>query len=186
MQLPREIDFKTEYCDEATGIYLRPITYADTEDIVRWRNQPDVRKNFIYQKDFTKEGHETWMREQVETGKVAQFIVCDLETDKAYGSCYIRDITTEHSKGEFGMFLGEADARGRGIGTAIQRLSFRYGFEELGLHRLYMRVVTGNSPSLGSCENNSVTVEGVLKDDVFINGRYYDVVLLGIINPRDL
>ena len=38
-------------------VYLRPITLEDTENIVKWRNTNRVRKNFIYQKPFTKEGH---------------------------------------------------------------------------------------------------------------------------------
>ena len=31
-------------------VYLRPITAADTAQIVAWRNRDFVRKNFIYQK----------------------------------------------------------------------------------------------------------------------------------------
>ena len=28
-------------------VYLRPMTIEDTDKIVRWRNNPRVRKNFI-------------------------------------------------------------------------------------------------------------------------------------------
>lgn len=60
----------------AEKVYLRPITAEDTTKVVAWRNKDFVRKNFIYQKPFTEEGHMTWFREQVETGHVAQFIIC--------------------------------------------------------------------------------------------------------------
>ena len=60
-------------------IFLRPIGLEDTERIIAWRNQERVRKNFIYQKPFTKEGHEEWMRTQVGTGRAVQFIICEKE-----------------------------------------------------------------------------------------------------------
>ena len=62
-------------------VYLRPITLEDTENIVKWRNTDRVRKNFIYQKPFTKEGHLAWMRDKVAAGEVIQFILCETEGD---------------------------------------------------------------------------------------------------------
>ena len=56
-------------------VTIRPITYDDTEDIIRWRNSDFVRSRFIDQTLFTKESHEKWLKNFVETGKVAQFII---------------------------------------------------------------------------------------------------------------
>ena len=50
-----------QYIDEQAGIYLRLMTYEDTENIVNWRNSDAVRKNFIYQALFTRESHENWI-----------------------------------------------------------------------------------------------------------------------------
>lgn len=36
-------------------VVLRPITDADTDNIVRWRNTPSVRDNFIFRQTFTPE-----------------------------------------------------------------------------------------------------------------------------------
>ena len=43
-----------EYSDVSAGVYLRPMTYDDTDLIVAWRNSDAVRKNFIYQALFTR------------------------------------------------------------------------------------------------------------------------------------
>ena len=56
-------------------VKIRPITYDDTEDIIRWRNSDYVRSRFIDQRLFTKESHEYWLKNFVETGKVAQFMI---------------------------------------------------------------------------------------------------------------
>ena len=173
-----------EYKDEQAGIYLRPMTYDDTALIIKWRNSDAVRKNFIYQGLFTRESHENWIRTRVETGEVVQTIICDTETDAPYGSVYIRDIDRQNNKAEYGIFIGEPQARGRGIGTAAAKLMLRLCFEELGLHRVYLRTLSGNAQAIGSYEKAGFVREGYLRDDVCIDGQYNDIVWMAAVNPH--
>lgn len=165
-------------------IYLRPMTEEDTERIVGWRNQQNVRKYFIYQADFTKEGHLKWLHEVVEKGHACQMMICDKVSDMPLGSVYIRDIDNLHHKGEYGIFIGEESARGRGIGTQAAKLMVAYGFEQLGLHRIYLRALAGNDRALKSYEKAGFVREGYLKDDVCINGRYADIVWMAVVNKE--
>ena len=163
-------------------VYLRPMTYDDTDCIIRWRNTDAVRKNFIYQSLFTKESHENWIRTKVETGEVVQMIICESETDMPIGSVYVRDIDHTHKKGEYGIFIGEAAARGKGYGTAAARLMIQYCFRELGLHRLFLRVYADNYAAIRSYEKAGFEREAYLREDVCIDGQYKDIVLMGILN----
>lgn len=169
------------YRDEAAGIYLRLMTYEDTDLIVSWRNSDAVRRNFIYQQLFTKESHENWIRTQVETGRVVQMIICDAATDKPLGSVYIRDIDRQHNKAEYGIFIGEPSARGRGVGSATAKLMLRYCFEEEKLHRVYLRVFAENLQAIGSYEKAGFEREGLLKGDVCIDGVYRDIVWMAAV-----
>lgn len=173
-----------EYRDEAVGIYLRLMTGDDTDLIVAWRNSDAVRKNFIYQELFTREGHENWIRTKVETGQVVQMMICDSRTDKPLGSVYIRDIDRQHRKAEYGIFIGEATARGRGVGSATARLMLRYCFEEEKLHRVYLRALSGNEAAIRSYEKAGFVKEGYLKDDVCLNGQYCDIVWMAAVNQK--
>lgn len=175
---------QNEYRDKTAGIYLRLMTREDTDNIVRWRNSDAVRRNFIYQELFTPEGHEHWIETQVETGRVVQMIICDLAADRPLGSVYIRDIDRQHHKAEYGIFIGEADARGRGIGTAAARLMLRYCFEEEGLHRVYLRALAENQQAIRSYEKAGFTREGLLRDDVCIDGKYRNIVWMSALNNR--
>lgn len=169
-----------KYGDEY--IYLRPMTESDTEDIVRWRNSDAVRTHFIYQELFTKQSHESWLHHVVETGKAAQMIICDATTDQGLGSVYIRDIDHQHHKGEYGIFIGEETARGRGIGTRTAKLMIRYGFEELNLHKIFLRVFADNLQAIGSYEKAGFIKEAYLRDEVCIDGQYRDMILMAIFN----
>lgn len=164
-------------------VYLRPITPEDTEDIIRWRNSEAVRTHFIYQKPFTRQSHEAWLRDMVDTGRVVQMMICLKENDKAVGSVYIRDIDPVYKKGEYGIFIGEPEARGCGIGTLAAELMIRYAFETLGLHRLFLRAFADNRQALRSYEKAGFQQEAYLKEDVCIDGVYRDIVLMGMVNP---
>ena len=174
---------------ENDRIFLRKMEYSDTENIVKWRNSDFVRNHFIYQALFTKESHENWIRTMVETGKVDQLIICikddTSEEGIPVGSVYIRDIDWNHNKAEYGIFIGEESARGKGIGSQAAVLMIQYCFQELKLHRLFLRVFADNKQAIRSYEKAGFVKEAYLKDDVKIQGEYRDIVLMGIINPED-
>ncbi len=168
-------------------IYLRKMEYADTDNIVKWRNSDYVRAHFIYQALFTKESHENWIHTMVETGKVDQLIIC-IKGDKEdipVGSVYVRDIDKTHNKAEYGIFIGEESARGRGIGSMAASLMIEYCFKQLKLHRLFLRVFADNVGAIRSYEKAGFVKEAYLKDDVKIQGEYRDIILMGIINPEE-
>ena len=73
-------------------VCLRPMEEADADSIVLWRNKEWVRRNFLYQEPFTREGQLNWLHTQVEPGHVAQFMICETDSGRAVGSVYFRDI----------------------------------------------------------------------------------------------
>ncbi|MCI9141671.1 MAG: GNAT family N-acetyltransferase [Lachnospiraceae bacterium] len=170
-----------QYIDREAGICLRLMTEADTDLIIAWRNTDSVRKNFIYQELFTREGHEAWIQTMIRTGRAIQMIICELATEKPLGSVYIRDIDRQHNKAEYGIFIGEAQARGRGLGTAAAKLMLRYCFEEEGLHRIYLRALSDNLQAIRSYEKAGFVREGCLKDDVCIDGKYRDIIWMAAV-----
>lgn len=177
---------KAGVTDLLTGeqIYLRPMAEEDTDMVVAWRNQDWVMKNFIYRAPFTREGHLQWIHTQIDTGRVVQFIICLKASDKPVGSVYFRDIDVTHHKAEYGIFLGEKEALGRGIGTEAAKLALQYAFSVLKLHRVMLRVLADNSRARKSYEKAGFKEEGRFREDVYLDGRYLDVIFMGILNPE--
>ena len=149
-------------------VVLRPITDADTDNIVRWRNTPSVRDNFIFRQTFTPEMHRNWLKTKVATGEVVQYIIVDKAADTAVGSVYYRDVDHTFNSAEYGIFVGEESARGKGFGTETARL----------LHRISLRVLAENTPARRSYAAAGFVEEGTFRDMVRLDGVYRDVVFM--------
>ena len=163
-------------------IDLKPMELSDTDNIISWRNKSRVRNNFIYRKPFTREGHLKWIENMIDTGKAVQFIIIEKSTDKAIGSTYLRDIDLEHHKAEFGIFIGVDEALNRGYGTEACKLICKYGFEFLRLHRIFLRVFEWNLQAINSYKNAGFVREGLFRDDVCIDDKYHNIVMMGLLN----
>ena len=155
------ISFKPCDLPVITGdkVTLRPIADSDTDLIVRWRNDPAVQQFFIFREPFTPEMHRNWLHTKVETGKVVQYIIVDNADGKSVGSVYFRDIDPANESAEYGIFIGEASARHRGIGTATARMFVEFGLNTLRLHRISLRVIGGNDVARRSYEKAGFATE---------------------------
>ena len=168
-------------------VYLRPITLEDTDRIIRWRNSDRVRKNFIDQRPFTRQGHLNWLETRVATGEVVQFILCETKEDRPVGSVYIRDIDRKNRKGEYGIFIGEADAAGKGYGTLAAKGAIAYARDVLKLHKLFLRVFADNTAAVRSYEKAGFRREALLKDEIRNgDGSWRDLILMAVLFPESM
>ena len=156
-------------------VTIRPITYDDTENIIKWRNSEYVNSRFIDRRLFTKESHEEWLKTYVEEGKAAQFII--LLDGEAVGSVYLRDIDPDKKEAEYGIFIGEESARGKGVGTKSAKLILKYAFEELNLEKIFLRVFKDNPGAVRSYEKAGFKkIDRV--DTLDIDGETLEVIFM--------
>lgn len=167
---------------EGSKLVLKSISKEHTPLIVKWRNNPNVRNNFIFQETFTEEMHNGWLKNRVETGDVVQFVVYAKENNAPIGSVYLRDIDEKNERAEFGVFIGEDNARGKGYGTEATKLLCQYGFQKLGLHKIMLRVFSFNQSAIKAYENAGFVQEAYLKDEVKIGDKFYDIIYMAVIN----
>lgn len=164
----------------ADRIRIRPIRMEDTEYIVTWRNKDRVRHNFIYQETFTAEGHTKWMETKVATGEVEQFIIEELKTGRAIGSVYFRDVDYDEKQAEYGIFIGEDDAIGKGYGTLCAQWAVDYAGCIMGMKKLILRVFADNTSAVKSYQNAGFCQEQYLKDKIKQNGQSRPLVIMAV------
>lgn len=165
-------------------VFLRPITLADTDLIVRWRNNPAVCKNFIFREKFTSKMHQEWMRTKIDSGAAIQYIIEERMSGRPIGSVYYRDIDRVNKSAEYGIFIGEDYARGKGYGTEVARLFTDFGILALGLHRISLRVLADNEQAYRSYVRAGFQKEGVAREMVLLDGCYQDVIFMAILESN--
>ena len=90
--------------------------------------------------------------------------------------------TDRHARLALGIF----DRRfwSLGYGTEAIRLMLRYGFEEMGLHRVDLFVLEYKTRAIRAYEKCGFRREGILRDNAFIDGVWYDDILMAILDPE--
>lgn len=81
--------------------------------------------------------------------------------------------------------LGIALARehiGRGYGTDATRVIVDYAFREMGLHRIQLAVAPFNRAGIRAYEKAGFVEEGRHRDAVWHDGRWYDEVLMSLLD----
>ncbi len=163
-------------CMEDDKLFLRPMTYEDSELVVRWRNNPRVMCRYIYRKQFTLEGQQRYYCEKVAAGKVVQFIAVEKETGIPIGCVVLDDIHPKYA--ECGNWIGEDNAIGKGYSPRMIRLACGYAFRELGLEDIVARIFASNPASLHSYEKAGFQTVGVLPMVESTDGTREDMLLL--------
>jgi RimJ/RimL family protein N-acetyltransferase len=80
-----------------------------------------------------------------------------------------------------GIALGR-EYIGHGYGTDAMRVIVSYGFREMGLHRIQLGVAPFNPAGIRAYEKAGFVEEGRLRESVLHDGRWYDEVLMSILD----
>ena len=166
---------------EGEKIYLRPITEADIDMVLEWRNAPRTVENFYYRKPITHDEQLQWIRTRVQTGQVHQFVVVLKETQEPIGCVYLQHFRPERYEAESGVFFSETAPAGQGLAAAaVDLLNRVYGFGKLGLHRSVAKVLAYNTASRKLHEKVGFVKERLIEHDAFLDGKWEDTILYGL------
>ncbi len=160
-------------------VNIRLMTSDDTDLIVKWRNNERVRNNFVYREVFTRQTHENWIETKVKTGEVVQFIICEKNNDnRPVGSVYFRDIDKDAKTAEYGIFIGEDDAIGKGYGNEAAILATDYARDNMGLKKLILRVFTTNEAAIKSYKHAGFSETEIVPLVECSDGQKSDMILM--------
>lgn len=126
-------------------IYLRPLATQDTDTILRWRSDPAVISQLFSDRAPTREEHEAWLaRLQTRTDR-QEFVIVLCEGDLPVGTIGLSDIDLTRGTAEYGIMLGEAAWRGKGLAREASELILRYAFKQLGVQTVELNLFADNT-----------------------------------------
>lgn len=90
------------------------------------------------------------------------------------------DYDVEQHRAELRKMIGEADMRGLGLAREASELWVGYGLGALGLKKIYVNTLSTHIANIKINEEIGFSVEGILRNEVLIDGEYRDVLRMGL------
>lgn len=109
------------------------------------------------------------------------FAICIEESDLHIGNISLQQISQKNQSAELAILMGEKNFWGKGYAKEAAKALIEYAFDELELHRIYCGTHIDNIAMQKLAISIGMTQEGVLKDAMYKNGRFYDIIEYGII-----
>jgi RimJ/RimL family protein N-acetyltransferase len=121
-------------------------------------------------------------QEDLSTGNELRLAVILRESDKLCGGVGLR-IEADHRRAELGYWIG-VPYWGKGYATEAARTMVRYGFDTLGLHRIFAGHVADNIASARVLKKIGMLHEGCQRGHNLKWGEFLDLELYGMLTPN--
>lgn len=162
-------------------VTLRPIEYEDLEFIRDLMNDPEMENTIIgWSWPIAKKDEEQWYANFHNSDKMLRYMIENSDGD-VVGLTGLKDIDWKNGKVLGAGIRISKHAQSRGIATDAYATMIRYAFNELRLHRIESSAFEDNIASLRFLEKLGYVREGLQRECVYKNGKYHNVVLLGLL-----
>jgi RimJ/RimL family protein N-acetyltransferase len=105
-----------------------------------------------------------------------------IEVGSPIGHIRLDHVDVRDRRASLAIGIDDPARLGKGLGTDAIKLVEQYTFQQLGLHRLSVRVVAYNSRAIHAYEKCGFRVEGREREAAFVDGQWHDDVLMGVLD----
>ncbi len=167
---------------EGKLVRLRAVEPEDAENAFRWMNDREVTRNLMARYPFSLESEREWVKG---AGKPLDFgntrFAVETKEGVHIGHCGLHAANAESRHAELGIMIGEKEYWGRGFGTDTMLTLLRFAFEQMNLHKVKLGVFEFNERGLAMYTKLGFVEEGRFRDDLFQDGRYWDLIRMSIL-----
>jgi len=172
---------------ETERLYLREFEESDWEAVHQYGSDPEVVK-FLAWGPNTKEDSRNFIRraigyEQQEPRKDYVLAVVLKAKGTLIGGCGIHLSKPNSREGGISYCLNR-HFWGRGYATEAARALLAFGFQEMGLHRIFATCDVENLASARVLEKVGMKREGCLREHIWTKGRWRDSFLYAILEHQ--
>lgn len=169
-------------------LILRPFTLADAPDVLRLAGDRDIASTTLNIPHPYEPGMaETWIAthsEAFDRGETVTFALVRRVDHTFIGAMGLR-LEPEHHRAELGYWIGKPYWN-QGLASEAARAVVRYGFEALGVNRIYASHLTRNPASGRVMQKVGMAYEGRLRQHILKWGVFEDLELYAILrNDKD-
>lgn len=131
-----------------------------------------------------REAQQKWYEEAAKATDAYHFAIRTLDGDRLIGNCSLFDNDRRSRTAMYGIGIGDKAYWGRGYGTDATRLALRAAFDELNYHRVELESFAFNARAIRAYEKAGFVREALLRQAIFRDGAYCDVVIMGVLKEE--
>jgi RimJ/RimL family protein N-acetyltransferase len=175
---------------ESARLWYRPPEESDTSRITVWINDPRIRKHLATRVfPMSEKSEREWIAEaNPDSRKAAVERVALLfgprGSTEAIGCTGFHGINWVIRRAEWGILIGDPAHWNQGYAREAARRMLQYGFEELNLNRVELRVHSSNIAGIKAYEAAGFVREGSLRQATWLDGRYDDVLVMSVLREE--
>jgi len=168
-----------------TKVYLRPLEREDAPRLVPWINDAEVTRTLeVFYRPMNLQTELEFIENIYKSEHDVVLGIAVKQTDALIGATGLHRLDGKNRRASFGIFIGEKAEWGKGYGTEVTTLMTGYAFETLNLNRVWLHVYEYNERGIRAYEKVGFTREGVLRQDRYHEGRYWDTITMAILREE--
>jgi ribosomal-protein-alanine N-acetyltransferase len=171
---------------ETERLLLRRVELSDAPLVYEYMKDREIAFNtLLIPYPYPENGAEEWIKRTHQAGEQGNdfsFAVTRKTDGLFMGACGIHAIP-EHQRAEIGYWLGKPHW-GQGYTSEAARRVIQFGYEALGLNRIYAGYFTRNPASRRVMEKAGMTYEGTHRQNVLKWGEFVDVGMCSILRSE--
>ncbi len=170
-----------------TLVNLTTLEQEDLEPLRLWRNNPEFRKYFREYREIGRDMQLKWYQDKVlgDPGTM-MFSIRSAQTGELLGCCGLCYISWIHRNADLSLYIGWQNAYidDRGYAEESCRLLFRYGFQELGLEKIWTEIYEFDEPKLKLYQRLGFRQDGLLRRQYQYDGKWWDSRILSLLRDE--
>jgi len=156
---------------------------GDLERSLTWANDYEVARFLVLRYPQSRAQEEAWFRGDACTFFNLPLAIETLEGEHI-GNLDLRDVQPENRSAELGIMLGDKRYWSRGYGSDAVRTLARFAFQVMNLQRVHLRTYEYNERGQAAFKKAGFQEEGRLRRHLYMDGRYWDVILMGCLREE--
>jgi len=171
-----------QYGIRGTRIYLDVLNEKELEIISKWKNDLDLLKSIkAHPLPTAMYEMEKWFKRNQSDKNQILWGIHEVRSGDLIGIVRLMFIDWISSSTEFGICIGEKNYRNKGLGEETVKLALNFAFNEINLHRVYLKVTESNKRAIKMYESCGFVKEGALREHLWSGGEYNNVLVMGIL-----
>ena len=163
-------------------VKLAKLREEDLEMVAKWRMLPEITKFMYTDPIITPESQRKWFKLIKNDDSVRYWVT--LADNIKVGLISLTDIDYINKRCYIGHYIADINFKGKGLSKTLEYNIYEYIFYNLKLNKLCFEILSFNKIPIKLHKKFGSEVEGVLKQHIYKNGTFYDVVCMGITKDK--